>query len=145
MTMIITRNPGRKRKDKTDQPLLVTEVEQRLLRACKTLRAMPDKEARFQVIRTCWPATADDPDEAYGYTEETLPKFRPSPSDVSDYLVALHWIRGIPRREFKLVWWRSFGVSFKHIAIRLGRSDDTARNRYKDVILGAWYAANQAS
>lgn len=126
-------------------PLLVTDVERRLLRSCKTLRALPDREARFHVVRSHWPETKDDPDEAYGYTEETLPKFRPSPSDVSDFLIALSWIRGIPRREFNLVWWRSFGVSFKHIGIRIGRSDDTARARYKDVILGAWYAANKAS
>lgn len=123
-------------------PLLITDVEDRLLRACKTLRALPDKERKYQSIGNAWPDFVREVEEAYGYSDSIMPRFRPNPRDVSDCLVALRWVSGMEKREFKLVWWRSFGVSFKHIAIRLGRSDETARLRYKDVILRAWHAAN---
>lgn len=123
--------------------MLVSDVEKRVLRACKTIRALPDNEKRFQILRNNWPAVIQATEDAYGYTETAFPRFRPSPADVSDCLTALAWMRAIPRREFKLVWWRSFGISFRHIGLRLGRSDETARQRYRDAILGIWYEANK--
>lgn len=123
--------------------LLVADVERRILRACKTLRALPDKERRFQALTNKWPDTVREVSEAYGYADEVMPRFRPTPADVSDCLTALAWARGISKRAFKLIWWRSFGVSFRHIGIRLGRSDETARMRYRDAILGAWYEAKK--
>jgi hypothetical protein len=127
------------------QPLLITEVERRILRACKTLRAVPDHEAKFMKIYSPWPEIKRAVEDAYGYTEATMPKFRPSPADVSDMLTALSWARAIEKREFKLVWWRSFDISFKHIGLRIGRSDEMARLRYKDAILKIWCVANSAN
>lgn len=120
---------------------LVSEVEVRILRACKTIRALPDREARFFRYGSMWPSVAHSTEEAYGYDEARLPRFKPSPADVSDCLTALEWARAVPRREFKLVWWRSLGWSYRHIAARLGRSHETARQRYRDVILNLWMAA----
>jgi Domain of unknown function (DUF6362) len=123
--------------------MLVSDVENRMLRACKTIRALPDKDRKFQMIANTWPDTIQDTADAYGYTEALIPRFRPTPADVSDCLIALNWARCLERREFKLVWWRSFGISFRHIGLRLGRSDELARQRYRDAILRIWYEANQ--
>jgi hypothetical protein len=130
----------------------ILEVEDRILLACRTIRALPDRERKYFALHNCWPEMAALVEEAYGYTEVALPKFRPSPADVSDCLVALAWARGIPRRAWRLVWWRSFGVdtprgfsgmSFRHMAIRVGRSDETVRRWYRDAILGIWAEANR--
>lgn len=123
--------------------ITVADVEQRLLRACKTLRALPDPDFKFRVIHNAWPDVLQAVEDAYGYTEATMPRFRPKPCDVSDCLVALEWVRVLEKREFKLIWWRSFDISFRHIAIRLHRSDDTARLRYRDALLKAWHEANR--
>lgn len=133
---LLHRHPGR--------PLLITEVERRILRACKTLRAIPDPEAKFQSVHNCWPDILQAVDDAYGYTEAIMPRFRPSPGDVSDMLIALDWAKSTSKRDFRLVWWRSFGISFKHIGFRIHRSDETARLWYKDTILGIWHEANSA-
>ena len=120
----------------------VTEIETRILRACKTIRALPDPEARFFQFRSLWPDAPNPPEEGYGWHEATMPRFRPTPADVSDCLTALAWARGIPRREWKLIWWRSLGFGFANIAAKIGRSDETARQRYRDAILSLWYVAS---
>ena len=119
----------------------VVDAESRILRACKTIRALPDPGRRYQSMHNCWPEVVRSSADAYGYSDATQPRFRPSPSDVSDCLTALAWARAIPKRELKLILWRSFGLSFRHIGIRLGRSDETARLRYRDAILRIWHEA----
>jgi uncharacterized protein DUF6362 len=116
----------------------VTEFEKRLLRACMTIRALPDPEARFFSFRAIWPDAVNATEEAYGYDEARLPRFRPTPADVSDCLPSLALMRGLPRREWRLIWWRSLGWSFRGIAAKIGRSDETARQRYRDVVLKIW-------
>lgn len=118
------------------------DVERRILRACKTLRALPDPDRRFHWIRTAWPEVLQSKDDAYGYTEAIIPRFRPTPSDVSDMLPALAWARGMDWKDFRLVWWRSFDISFGHIAARINRSDETARRWYRDATLRIWHEAN---
>lgn len=124
--------------------LLVQEVEDRLLRACKTLRALPDRERGFQTVRGCWPEMLREVEEAYGYTEERMPRFRPSPSDVSDCLTALAWARVVTAKDFRFIWWRSFGASFRQIGMRIGKSDERARQLYRDVILRIWFEVRPA-
>lgn len=128
----------------SEETLPVAEVERRIMRACQTIRVLPDKEWRFlhssgvsnlPVVREF--------KEAYGYDEARPPKFLPTPRDVSDCLTALAWCNVLEKHEFRLVWWRSFGISFGQIAARLGRSDETARGRYRDAILRAYSHANQ--
>ena len=117
-------------------------VERRLLRACKTIRAAPDRyvgglQGGQQPI---WRESVREWD-SYG-TEEAKVKFIPTPFDVSDCLTALGWCRVLDRREFKLIWWRSFdNVSFAMIAARIGRSDETARRRFNDAISKCWSRA----
>lgn len=125
--------------------ITVREVERRILRACQTLRAMPDPDRRFQWIGAAWPEVVRSAEDAYGYTDEVMPKFRPSPADVSDYLNALAWARVLNWREFKLIWWRSFDVSFRHIGLRIHKSDETARRQYRDALLGIWHEANRTN
>lgn len=124
---------------------LITEVERRILRACRTLRAIPDREQRYFVLRNSWPDVQQATDDAYGYTEVAMPKFRPKPQDVSDMLPALAWARGLEPREWRLIWWRSFDVSFRQIGFRIGRSDETARRWYKDAMLKVWWNATTNS
>lgn len=119
----------------------VADVERRIIRACRTLRALPDHERKFQMMPNPWPDTVREVSEAYGYDEQGMPKFRPSPADVSDCLIALNWARALEKREFKLIWWRSFNISFRYMGLRLGRSDETARMRYRDALLRLWMEA----
>lgn len=123
----------------------IREIERRILRACQTIRALPDPERKFFAMHNSWPEAVREAEEAYGYTEVSMPRFRPTPADVSDCLVALSWARGISKRAWRLVWWRSFGCSFRQIGRRLGRSDETARRHYKDAVLGMWAEASKSS
>ena len=127
----------------TPQSLLdMVEVERRITRACKTIRALPDRERKFQVIHSLWPECIQSVEEAYGYNDAVMPRFRPTPFDVGDVLVALSWARGLEPREWRLIWWRSLNLSFRQIGFRLGRSDETARRYYKDAMIRVWGQAN---
>lgn len=128
---------------RTGVPMVnIVDVERRFLRSCKTLRAVPDRERRFHQVESCWPEFVREVSEAYGYTEATMPKFRPTPFDVSDMLTALAWARALQDNEFRLAWWRSFDLSFGQISRRIGRSDETARRHYRDVMIKLWTRAN---
>ena len=118
------------------------DAERRFLRACKTIRALPDREKRFLKYESAWPDFVRDHNEAYGYAEPDLPRFRPTPFDVGDVLDALAWARVLQQNEWKLAWMRSFELSFKTIGRSIGRSDETARRYYRDVMLKVWVEAN---
>ena len=120
----------------------IVDVERRFLRSCKTLRAVPDRERRFQEVQGSWPDYVRDVAEAYGYNDAPMPRFRPTPFDVSDMLTALSWARGLQRNEYRLAWWRSFDLSFGQISRRIGKSDETARRYYRDVMVKLWTQAN---
>jgi hypothetical protein len=124
------------------QMVNIVDVERRFLRSCKTLRAVPDRERRFQQVESCWPEYVLEVSEAYGYTEARLPRFRPTPFDVSDMLTALAWARPLQKNEFRMTWWRSFDLSFGQIGRRIGKSDETARRYYRDVMVKLWSQAN---
>lgn len=121
--------------------LCVAEVERRVLRACQTIRALPDQERKFQVYPNLWPEIVQEIADAYGYTEAIIPRFKPTPADVSDCLFALAWFRNIPRREWKIIWWRSFDMSFHQMSLRLGRTPENARKRYRTVLVDLWIVA----
>lgn len=122
--------------------LTVREVETRVLRACKTLRALPDNEWRY--LRNGAPKSAHLPVvqdfmDAYDPDGEIKTRFRPTPFDVSDCLIALKWCNVLTRQDFKFIWWRSFDeVSYRMIGAYIGKSDETARARYRDAILRVW-------
>lgn len=125
------------------ETIIITDVERRLMRAFKTLRVLPDPERRFSSGRSAWPEVLQSHEDAYGYTEIAMPRFRPTHFDVGDMLTALDWVRCLTKSDCKLLWWRSFDVSFKQIGLRLGRSDETARRRYKDIMIQIWGEANR--
>jgi hypothetical protein len=122
----------------------ITDVERRLLRACKTIRVLPDRERRFFQVESGWPDYVRDVNEAYGYNEADLPRFRPTPFDVGDCLTALSWARGLTKREFRVIWLRSFDLSFRTIGVSIYKSDETARRYYKDLMISAWVRANHS-
>jgi hypothetical protein len=119
-----------------------SEVQERLAVAMKTLRALPDRERRFFVVKSTSPDYVHEYIDAYNSVDEVLPKFRPTPSDVSDCLVALSWVRHMRKEQWQILWWRSFELSFGVIATYIGRSDETARKRYEEAVTDAWCAAN---
>ena len=137
---------GRKRKQSiTLAPELIDilDVERRLLRAFKTLRAMPDPERRFFSQKSAWPEVLQNPEEAYGYSEVKMPRFRPTPFDCGDYLTALDWIRGLDASAVRLIVARSFDFSFHQIGRRIGKSADTAGRHYKEAVRCAWVEATR--
>lgn len=119
-----------------------TEVEERLMRAMKTLRAVPDRERRFFIIKSSSPDYVREYLDAYDPDDDAQPRFQPTPADVSDYLTALSWVRHLDRSAWRILWWRSFDVSFGLIGKQIGRSDETARKRFETAITDAWIAAN---
>lgn len=124
--------------------ITIDNVERRFIRAIRTIHVLPEPGARFLRYNggSIWRNSVNSSEEAYGYTEERLPRFRPTPADVSDVLTALSWARPLERNELRLVEWRARGLSYRHIAARIGRSDETARRRYLDVMLKVWVEAN---
>lgn len=146
----VTGRMSLKRPERSVRPPAVTEtehvslldVEDRLLRAMRTLRAMPDKDRRFFAVKSGYPAHVQEQIDAYASVEAMAPRFNPSPNDVSDYLRVLSWARVLDKNAWKLVWWRSFDLSFGLIAHYIGRSDETARRQYKGAIVDVWAAAN---
>lgn len=143
ITMGRDRKPWWREKPLDNPTLGLKEVEGRILTACQTLRALPDPEAKFQRIGTAWPEMLKSAAEAYGYADAVMPKFRPSPADVTDCLVALNWARPVDWKEFRLIWWRSFDLSFYQMAARIHRTDETARRWYTDALYGVWHEANR--
>ena len=119
-----------------------SEAKDRILTAMKTIRALPDKERRFFVVKSSGPEYVQEYIDAYASVEAIAPKFRPTPFDVSDCLNALSWLRHLKKSSWQIVWWRSFDISYGQIAEYIGRSDETARKRFEEAITDAWAAAN---
>jgi len=121
------------------------EVEWLVLRACQTIRVLPDPEKRWQGERTMqpgmWSGIVQDFMDAYNSRDAMMPKFSPSPADISACMPVLSWCNYLSKNEFRLIWWRSFDVSFGIIATRIGRSDETARRQYNDAVKKVWHAS----
>lgn len=136
------REPAPRVKVKPDRKVDILEVERRIIRAMKTLRSLPDRERRFHTVGSAWPPYAQEAMDAYASVEAIAPRFNPSPFDVSDFLTALSWARHLPKKDWDILWWRSFELSFGVIAEYIGRSDETARRRYRDIMVDVWCSAN---
>ncbi|MDK1377113.1 MULTISPECIES: DUF6362 family protein [unclassified Sinorhizobium] len=108
-----------------------------------TLRVLPDSERRFFIVRSSFPDYVQEAVTAYSADNDYEPRFRPTPFDVSDCLTALAWLRHLDRPEWRIIWWRSFGMSFGIIAKYIGRSDEAARKRYENAMTDVWIAANR--
>lgn len=120
----------------------IRTVERRVYRAMKTLRALPDREKRFLEFGSMWPPYVQASIDAYASVDAPAPRFCPTPFDVSDFLTALSWARHLSKDEWNILWWRSFDFSFGLIAKYIGRSDETARRKYRDVMIDVWCTAN---
>lgn len=118
------------------------EIEGRLMTAMKTIRAMPDRERRFFIVKGASIPYLQEYMDAYASSDVRVAAFVPTPQDVSDCLVALSWVRHVDKKSWKIMWMRSFGLSFGLIAKYIGRSDETARRWYREGITDAWSTAN---
>ena len=119
-----------------------TDVELRLMTAMKTLRAVPDRERRFFIVKSSSPDYVREYIDAYDPDDDVQARFQPTPADVSDYLIALSWVRHLDRPAWQILWARSFDLSFGLIGKQIGRSDETARKRFETALTDAWIAAN---
>ncbi len=80
--------------------------------------------------------------------EQRANRHHPSPADISHYLTVLGWLSWLERErngrnERRIICARAYGISYRSIAARFGRSDETMR-RWEDYGLGiiaAEYAA----
>lgn len=121
--------------------------EWRILRALKTLRAVPDPDAKvlgqFRGSAVCWPDVVREEQEAYGYEAARARRFRPTPKDISRMLGDLAWLNGIGKQHFKILWLRSLDLPFSIIGLRLNKSDETARRWYREAIMEVTKAALQ--
>ncbi|RWO22876.1 MAG: hypothetical protein EOS09_19370 [Mesorhizobium sp.] len=110
--------------------------------AMKTIRAMPDRERRFFIVKGASIPYIQEAMTAYASSDVRVAAYVPTPQDVSDCLVALSWVRHVDKKSWKIMWMRSFGFSFGLIAKYIGRSDETARRWYREGITDAWSTAN---
>lgn len=146
---IHNRSNLRSQPDRTPAPRLKgkervsrTDVRERLMTAMKTLRALPDREKRFFVVKSTSPDYVREYIDAYNSADDIVIEYRPTPADVSDCLTALAWARHLDKRMWQILWWRSFGLSFGLIGKYIGRTDETARKRFEEALTDTWIAAN---
>lgn len=117
------------------------EVEERLMRAHKTLWAMPD--LNYHLSQSSMPEYLDPLDPEYmAKLQARFERFKPSPFDVSDCLIALGWLIGMQPNEKKIIEMVAEDMEFKQIAEVIGRDVRTAKNRYRNAISNAWLYAS---
>ena len=141
----MAKRPGPRLSVTPDRGIPRREVEERLMRSMRTLRVIPDTERRYFMIRSNMPEYVREYLDAYDSASAFAPKFSPTPFDVSDYLTALSWARHLDKSDWKILWWRSCELSFGQIAKYIGRSDETVRRRYRDILTDVWCSANNVS
>lgn len=102
-------------------------VRERLYEALRTLRrSIPAAFGPNSRKLTSWPSAPDAPEEAYGYTEETVTLVRPGRDEISRMDEAMGWIAqwlsqpscldaGLPPDAGWLALQRARGVSWKAI------------------------------
>ncbi len=127
-------------------------------RAILTLGVLPDREwswlhkipggspapvLSLSDIQSEWGPTSAIAAENYLIEEQDrrANRHHPSPADISRYLDVLGWLCWLERErngrnERRIIYARAYGVSYRSIAERFGRSDETMR-RWEDHGLGA--------
>jgi hypothetical protein len=109
-----------------------------LERSVLTLRALPERD-RPRGIHNAWPTVVRDVQDAYGYTQARMPRFRPTPHDVSVMLDVLGWISWLERqndgrRDAQIIVARAFGISWWVIGERFRRGERTVRRWYDGAV-----------
>jgi hypothetical protein len=116
-------------------------------RAIKTLRALPEPD-RPRTLSGAWPDIVRDAIDAYGYTQASMPRFRPSPHDVSVMLDVLNWITWLEqqnggKRDARIIVARAFGYPWWMIGARFGRDPRTIQ-RWHDGAIARVYTRFQS-
>jgi hypothetical protein len=86
-------------------------VEGLLHRAINTLNALPDPDVRYFQIGSAWPTYARRYLDAYDADDETEVRWRPTPHDVTVYLVVLRWTRGFTPAQWRICAYMAEGCS----------------------------------
>lgn len=107
-------------------------------RAIQTLRALPERD-RHRELGTGWPDVVRDVFDAYGYSDARMPRFKPTPHDVSVMLDVLAWITWLEqqndgKRDARIIVARAFGVAWWLIGTRFGRNERTVRRWYEGAV-----------
>jgi hypothetical protein len=114
-------------------------------RAVLTHDALPEKTYTVLVVRY---DIVREMADAYGYTDEKPPKFKPTPRDVSNMLPVWYWLTDLKRqtgtgsRDFKLLVARARGVRWWKLAQRWGKCEKTVQ-RWHDAAVCWVYLANR--
>jgi hypothetical protein len=106
-------------------------------RAIKTLHALPEPD-RMRSFKGAWPDVVRDWHD-YGRAPATMPRFRPTPRDVSNMLDVLGWITWLEqqndgRRDAQIIVARAFGVPWWLIGERFGRNQRTIQRWYDGAV-----------
>lgn len=107
-------------------------IEEALHRAILTLDAVADPDRRYLRARvTSWPAIKHDLSETLEWEPVRNTRFQPSRQDIDEFLERLDWITLAGRKgDYSLFRQRAYGVSWRRIADRRGRTDHYWRRRY---------------
>jgi hypothetical protein len=125
----------------------VVEVDERIVEAFQTLKALPD-HARHRAIRSLWPEPMADRQELwanYNRYDVEMPRIVPSSRDISRMEEVLYeWLPGVintfrttaqKRRYHKVVALRAIGkLSWRQIGRRVGLSHTQAKRDYLVVV-----------
>ena len=105
-------------------------------RAIRTHDALPND--RKQKLAN-WPDYPQESEDAYGYTEERSPKFKPTPTDVSIMLPVMAWLAWLSnqnngRRDVGLLFERARRRSWWKVAQKHGRSERQVKRWYDGAV-----------
>jgi hypothetical protein len=109
-------------------------------RAILTVTALPDRERKWLRTQVVNLEVRQSIDDAYGYTEERRPRFRPTARDIDNMLPVMGWLselRASPHpgpRDYRIIWARAFGCPWWRLAGQLGRSDRQVQRYYDAAI-----------
>ncbi|MGH1350755.1 MAG: DUF6362 family protein [Methyloligellaceae bacterium] len=141
------QKPKKKLKDLSRVDAL-NEIEQRIIRAYKTLRSLPDREAGWLRVKSNWPEVLREYSDLVGAEPiDYIETFKPTPYDLDDMLIALGWLTRINKRpalrqKYQRVFLlRSLGFSWYTVGGRMNVHETTIMRWRKDAIILAWRVA----
>lgn len=103
-------------------------IAARIVEAVDTLKRLPVPDIQRNVTR--WPDFVRDSREAYGYGAARVSHAPAAPEAIGRLDETLLWLRWLPRPAQRILWSRANGLSWRRIALFVGKSPNTCR---------AWY------
>ena len=98
-------------------------VSARMEEAASTLRALHVTGLKPMGYRSSWPDVVHDPNEAYGWVDEKMRPWPPSPDAITRMEEALDWLQWwLDKDQSRLVWLHATGMHRKKICAVVGMS-----------------------